>query len=130
MEQKIKLDFENSLKNSSFSDQEIRSKRNSLSNFLKIGYPTRKLENWKFSDISQIIKRSIGEVSYYNDYTTKNEIDETILIKDLEHNKIIIVNGKVIKFDFDYEDKDKIEITNVDQENVFYDKNNSLIIHS
>tara|TARA_B100000989_G_scaffold170574_1_gene127817 strand:+ start:1135 stop:2382 length:1248 start_codon:yes stop_codon:yes gene_type:complete len=127
MEQKIKLDFENSLKNSAFSDQEIRSKRNSLSNFLKIGYPNRKLENWKFSDISQIIKRSIGEVSYYNDYTTKNEIDETILIKDLEHNKIIIVNGKVIKFDFDYEDKDKIEITNVDQENVFHDKNNSLI---
>ena len=29
---------------------------------------------------------------------------------DLEHNKIVFINGRIEKIDFDYEKKDKIEI--------------------
>ena len=30
----------------------------------------------------------------------------------MEHNKIVFINGRIEKIDFDYEDQDKIEINN------------------
>ena len=56
MEERLKLDFEKTLKNLSFSKKEIETKQNYLSRFLKVGFPNRNLENWKFSDLSLIIK--------------------------------------------------------------------------
>ena len=61
-----------------------------LKKFIKSGFPNRKNENWKFLDISQIIKKNIGDLSYFNDYSTPNKIDSSIFVDGLEHNKIII----------------------------------------
>ena len=49
-------------------------------------------------------------MSFYNDYISSNKIDTSIFVDGLEHNKIVFINGRVEKIDFDYEDKDKIEI--------------------
>ena len=65
MEEQLKIDFEKKLKDFSYSDQEKKFKETNFQEFLKQGFPNRKLENWKFSDLNQIIKSNIGEsVSY------------------------------------------------------------------
>ena len=116
MEQNIKSDFEKLLHKSTFSNNEKDSKRDSLNNFLEKGFPNRKLEDWKFSDISRVIQKNIGELSFYNDYHVKNEVDETIFIKNIEHNKIVVVNGKIEKLSFEHEESDKIEVITFEKE--------------
>ena len=106
----IKTDYDKIVKTSSFSTDDIKLKRQYLNKFIENGFPNRKLENWKFSDISQIIQRNIGELSFYNDYSSSNKIDTSIFIDGLEHNKIFFINGRVEKIDFSYEDKNKVEI--------------------
>ncbi len=127
MEHKLKLDFEKTLKNLSFSKKEIETKQNYLSRFLKVGIPNRNLENWKFSDLSQIIKKNIGELSFYNDYSTSNKVDSSVFVEGLEHNKIVFINGRVEKIDFQYEEKSKIEILEDTELNNNFKNINSLV---
>ena len=110
MTEQIQSDFDKIIKTSDFSEKEIQSKKSFLNKFIESGFPNRKQEDWKFLDISQIIKKNIGELSFFNDNSLPNKIDPSILIDGLEHNKIIFVNGRIEKIDFNYEDKDKIEI--------------------
>ena len=74
-----------------------------MNNFIKNGFPNRKQEDWKFLDISQIIKKNISDLSFFNDYSQSNKIDPSILVDGLEHNKIIFINGKIEKIDFNVE---------------------------
>ena len=127
MEERLKLDFEKTLKNVSFSKNEIEAKQNHLNTFLKAGIPSRNLENWKFSDLSQIIKKSIGELSFYNDYSSSNKVDSSIFVDGLEHNKIVFVNGRVEKIDFQYEEKNKIDILEGIELNDNFKNVNSLV---
>ena len=127
MEQKLKTDFDKFISTSNFSNQEIKLKKEALDNFLKNGFPSRKLENWKFSDINQIIQKNIGELTFYNDYNIENEINDDIFIKEIEHNKIVIVNGKVERLSFEYEESDKINLTTLDNFNQNSNDDNSLL---
>ena len=110
MTEKIKTDFKEIVKTSAFSRKDVELKKMNLNKFLETGFPSRKLENWKFSDLSQIIKKNIGELSFYNDYSFPNKVDTSIFVEGLEHNKIVFINGRVEKVDFTHEDHDKIEI--------------------
>ena len=123
----IKTDFDKIVKTSSFSTNDVKLKRQYLNKFIENGFPNRKLENWKFSDISQIIQRNIGELSFYNDYSSSNKIDTSIFIDGLEHNKIFFINGRVEKIDLSYEDKDKVEINEESKLDNKLNNNNSLI---
>ena len=127
MEEQLKIDFEKKLKDFSYSDQEKKFKETNFKEFLKQGFPNRKLENWKFSDLNQIIKSNIGELTFYNDYKKENQIDKIELISELEHNKIIIVDGKIEKIDFKFEDKDKVEVLVEQGEETIKENINSLI---
>ena len=127
MEEQLKIDFEKKLKDFSYSEQEKKFKETNFKEFLKQGFPNRKLENWKFSDLNQIIQSNIGELTFYNDYKKENQIDKIELISELEHNKIIIVDGKIEKIDFKFEDKDKIEILVEQGEETIKENINSLI---
>tara|TARA_B100001121_G_scaffold308078_1_gene331154 strand:- start:808 stop:2055 length:1248 start_codon:yes stop_codon:yes gene_type:complete len=127
----LKIDFEKILKKSDFSKNDINFKRDQLNKFIENGFPNRKLENWKFLDIDQIIKKNIGELSFYNDYSVTNKIDTSILINGLEHNKIIFINGRIEKIDFAYEDKSSIEIfDDVEVENKINNENSLLYLNS
>ena len=127
----LKIDFEKILKKSDFSKNNINFKREQLNKFIENGFPNRKLENWKFLDIDQIIKKNIGELSFYNDYSVTNKIDTSILVNDLEHNKIIFINGRIEKIDFAYEDKSSIEIfDDVELENKMNNENSLLYLNS
>ena len=126
MKEQIQIDFNKTIETLNFSEKDVKLKKKSLSNFIEQGFPSKKLENWKFLDFNQIIKSNIGELSFYNDYSLSNKVDTSIFIDGLEHNKITFINGRVEKIDFNYEDKNKIEII----ENAALDNkssNNSLI---
>ena len=126
MTAQIKTDFERIVKTSSFSKNDIELKKRYLNKFIESGFPSRKHENWKFSDLSQIIKKNIGELSFYNDYSLPNKVDTSVFIDELEHNKIIFINGRIEKIDFSYEDNDKIEIKNEFRFKDDIENNNSL----
>ena len=111
MEEKIKNDFEKIIKNSKFSNKDIELKRDFLNKFIVSGFPNKKLENWKFSDLNQIIKKNIGDLSFYTNYSIPNKLNSSIYIDGLEHNKIVFINGRIEKIDLKYEEKDKIQIS-------------------
>ena len=127
MTEEIKIDFEKTIKASSFSKRDAELKKVFLNKFIAKGFPSRKFENWKFSDMNQIIQKNIGELSFYNDYSLSNKIDTSVFIDELEHNKIVFINGRVEKIDFAFEDKDKIEINEATKPKDKLENNNSLI---
>ena len=127
MKEKLKTDFEKILKISNFSEKDIEYKKNYLDKFIERGFPSRKNEDWKFLDLNQIIKKDIGELSFYNDYSVTNKIDTSVFIDGLEHNKIIFINGRIEKIDFIYEDEKQIDIYDDIKTNDVFDEKNSLI---
>ena len=126
MTEQIKIDFEKTIKTSDLSEADAELKKQFLNKFIKNGFPSRKLENWKFSDINQIIQKNIGELSFYNDYSSSNKIDTSIFVDGLEHNKIVFINGRLEKIDFSYEDKNKVEINESSNFKNNLENNNSL----
>jgi len=110
MEEQLKIDFEKFLENTNFSKKNVEIKRKNFNNFIEKGFPSRREENWKFSDLNQIISKNIKNLSFYHDLSKPNKIDQSIFIDGLEHNKLVFVNGRIEKIEFDYEEKNKIEI--------------------
>ena len=110
MKEQLQKDFDNIIKNLNLSQKDIEIKKFCLDNFIDKGFPNRKNEDWKFSDLNQIIKKNIGELSFYSDYTSTNKIDTSIFVDGLEHNKIVFINGRIEKIDFNYERNEQIEI--------------------
>ena len=127
MSEQLQSDFDKLVKTSKFANDEIQFKKNFLNNFIKKGFPNRKQEDWKFLDISQIIKKNISNLSYFNDYSQSNKIDPSIFVDGLEHNKIIFINGRIEKIDFNFEDQNKIEIIDETKKDISFDYENSLI---
>ncbi len=127
MKEQLKIDFNKIKEVSNFSNRDIEIKKSYLNKFIENGFPNRKQENWKFLDINQIISNNISDLSFYNDYSIENKIDSSIFIDDLEHNKIIFINGRIEKIDFSYENKKQIEIIEDSYTNDKSENNNSLI---
>ena len=126
MKEQLQKDFDNSIKNLNLSQKDIEIKKFFLDNFKDKGFPNRKEEDWKFSDLNQIIKNNIGELSFYNDYTSTNKVDTSVFVDGLEHNKIVFINGRIEKIDFHYEKKEQIEIIDQSETTNKLDNNNSL----
>ena len=110
MKEQLQKDFNNIIRNLNLSQKDTEIKKFCLDNFIDKGFPNRKNEDWKFSDLNQIIKKNIGELSFFSDYTSTNKIDTSIFVDGLEHNKIVFINGRIEKIDFNYERKEQIEI--------------------
>ena len=127
MNEQIKIDFEKTFKTSGLSKADIDLKKKFLDKFILNGFPNRKLENWKFSDINQIIHKNIGELSFFSDYSSSNKIDTSVFIDGLEHNKIVFINGRVEKIDFSFEDEDKIKLNEISETESEIQNFNSLI---
>ena len=123
MKEQLQKDFDNTIKNLTLSQRDIEIKKFYLDNFINKGFPNKQEEDWKFSDLNQIIKKNIGELSFYSDYTSTNKVDSSAFVDGLEHNKIVFINGRIEKIDFDYEKKDQIEI--IDQSETINKFNNN-----
>ena len=79
--------------------------------FVESGFPSKKLEDWKFSDLRSIINKNIKELKFgFN--TIENKSYNLKYIKNFEHSKIVILNGEFLSADILDIDKNKIEIKN------------------
>ena len=136
MEEKIISDFENTYKNSSLKD-DVKLRKIFLNRFLEKGFPTKKVESWKFSDLNQIINKNIKNLIFYNDKIKSTRINDSIYLKHLDHNKIVFINGKLQETILNYEDKNKIKILKENkiendkfQDNALINLNNAFTVYN
>ena len=101
MEDNTIINFDKFLDNHSFSDEQLEKRKKNYKKFNDEGFPNKKLEDWKFSDLNQIIKKNIKNFVIEKSETNKSQ--DTDLIKDFDHNKIYIQDGKLISYDFSFE---------------------------
>ena len=136
MEKKIIKDFENTFKKSMLND-EFNFRKKFLNKFIDKGFPSKKLESWKFSDLNQIINNNIENLNYYRDLKKSYQIDKSIYLNNIEHNSIVFVNGKMEEINLKHEDSKKFKIqkeikieNNKIQDNALISLNNAFTIHN
>ncbi len=123
MIEQLKIDFNKINESLKLSNKTLELRKQNLNQFVKNGFPNKRLEDWKFSDLNQIIASNIKNLSFYNNLTL-NKIDDSIFVDKIEHNKIIFINGVISDVDFSYEDKNKIILTkDLDQNEDFKEVN-------
>ena len=108
MQNEIKSIFEKSLNEGDFSSSQKNIKEKSFNRFIEQGFPNKRIEDWKFSDLNQIISANFENLDFSKKNVDKNvDVD---FINEFEHNKIIFVDGNISKIDFNHEDKDKFSL--------------------
>ena len=70
MSEQLQSDFDKIVKISKISEKEIQLKKDFLNKFIESGFPNKKQEDWKFLDFSQIIKKSINDLSFFKSLWT------------------------------------------------------------
>ena len=83
MDQLFKFNLE---KISHSSKKEETDRKNNLKLFLENGFPGKKDENWKFTDLNLIIKKNFKNISNNHDFTFDKKKIET---KDKENHSFI-----------------------------------------
>ncbi len=106
--------------------EEKNSRKKNLDLFFQNGFPNKKSEDWKFTDLNTILEKN------FNNIVNKDFISEDKKIKIIEefkHNFIFLVDGKLISNSFDHEDKNNLIIKKYNYKNeVKLDKQNSLTL--
>ena len=110
MNNQLKIDFKKTLDSLELSKENIELRRKNLNHFIENGFPNKRVEDWKFSDLNQIISSNIKDLSFYNNVDLSSKINQSIYINNFKHNKIVFINGTISNIDFSNEEKDKIEI--------------------
>ena len=119
MQNELKLNFDKIISLNNFSDSQKKIKQENFNNYFEKGLPNKRNEDWKFSDINQIISKNFDNLNFIVD---QNKIfEEKDFSLEFEHNKISFVDGKLYDFDFKHEDKDKILVDqNLDLDDTIY----------
>ncbi len=97
------------IKGLSVQEKEFRNKELAL--FSKNGFPNKREEAWKFTDLNTILSKSFANIT--NDYLSLKE-KKFQLIKEFEHNYLLILDGKLVSNEFNFEDKNKVLIKEYD----------------
>ena len=87
--------------------EEISLRKKNLELFYQTGFPNKKDEDWKFSDLNSILSNNFNKI-VNNDFLPRET--EFKIIEEFEHNFISLLNGKLISKNFSYEDENKITI--------------------
>ena len=122
----LKTDFDKTITNLKLSNKSLEIRKKNLYQFSKNGFPNRRIEDWKFSDLSQIISSNIKDLNFYNNLPVE-KVNKVIFINKFKHNKIIFVNGVISKIDFSYEDETKVSLSKNLNFNENYNEANPLI---
>jgi len=77
--------------------------------FQKKGFPSKKEENWKYTDLKTIVYNNLEKLELPNNENI-SQYNSEWLLKNFEHNQIILVNGDFVSSTFSFEDKEKIKI--------------------
>ena len=123
MKQNYDFDIEK-IKNLSHEEKVFRKKNLDL--FYESGFPSKQVEDWKFTDLNLILNKNFDNISNEVNFESSKEFKA---IENFEHNFIFLTNGKIISTNFSYEEKSKIIIKDFDQkEKTNLDLGNSLTI--
>jgi len=105
-------------------DKITKTRLDNFNAFAKLGFPNKKLEDWKFSDFIKIITK-FNKISVNPDEESNLKFEN--YIDGFEHNKIVFINGFYDKHSFEYEDEDKVIFDNLKNGPAYMAKgNNSL----
>jgi len=126
MMEQLKIDFDKIIKSLKLSNENIDSRKKNFNQFVKNGFPNKRAEDWKFSDLNQIISSNINNLCFHRDEAL-NKIDESIFIDKFEHNKIIFINGVITDIDFSHEDETKVLLTKDLNQNENFKEVNALV---
>ena len=106
-----------------FNDKYAAEREKNFELFLKGGFPNKKDENWKFSDLNFIISKNFKNITNNDNYKFDAKIES---INDFDHNKIILINGSLKSYDLQFEESEKVKIESLKSFESSYDqiKNN------
>ena len=77
--------------------------------FQKKGFPSKKEESQKYTDLKRILYNNLNKLEVPNNKKT-SQYNSEWLLKNFQHNQIILVNGDFVSSTFSFEAKDKIKI--------------------
>ena len=108
------------------SPEEIHLRKKNLELFYQIGFPNKKDEDWKFSDLNSILSKNFNNIAN-NNFLPKEKNFK--IIEEFEHNYISLFDGKIVSKDFSYEEKNKVLIDNFNyKDELIFDNKNPLYI--
>jgi len=93
---------------------EKNSRKKNLDLFFQNGFPNKKDEDWKFTDLNSILGKNFNNIANKESISEDKKFET---IEDFEHNFIYLVDGKLISNDFSYEDKSNISINDYNYKN-------------
>jgi len=96
------------------TSEEINLRKKSLELFYQNGFPSKKEEDWKFTDLNSILSQNFTNIINADLIPEEKQFK---LINEFEHNFISLLNGKLISKSFIHEEKNKIFIKNFDYKN-------------
>ena len=96
------------------SMDEKNSRKKNLDLFFQNGFPNKKDEDWKFTDLNSILGKNFDNIA---NKETISEDRKFKIIEGFEHNYIFLVDGKLISNNFSYEDISNISIKDYNYKN-------------
>jgi len=105
----MSLNFDNFQKANQSGSKLNNIRIKNLNIFKEKGFPTKKEENWKYTDLNRILSNNLSKLEILNGKKTSQYNSEWIL-KNFQHNQIILVNGNFVSSNFSFETKEKITI--------------------
>ena len=104
MIEELKNTFKSFNKEFSTQDTKAKSRADNFEKFLQLGFPSKNLEDWKFSDFNRIILNKFKNININIDQQNKFKFNKHII--DFEHNKVVFLNGFYSEHSFDYENEE------------------------
>ena len=95
----------------------ISAREKHFNQFLEDGFPSKRIEDWKFSDLNSILDKNLKGFKFGVNSPNKN-INKNILLKDFDHSKIFLTNGDLSYLDIHEDDKNKFDVVS---ENLLFD---------
>ncbi len=108
------------------SSEEKNFRLSNLNYYNSVGLPNKTSEDWKFSDLKEIFSNNFEKFKIGPAQIENYKIN---LIKNFEHNYIIIVNGEINESNFKYEEKSKINFGNFKNKDFFNKKETNPLIN-
>ncbi|OUW10897.1 MAG: Fe-S cluster assembly protein SufD [Candidatus Pelagibacter sp. TMED166] len=90
-----------------FTKEEKNFRLKNLNYFNDVGLPNKRNEDWKFSDLKEIVSKNFSKLDLSLEKSKKPKID---FIKDFEHNYMLVINGELVESNFKYEEKNMIDL--------------------
>ena len=111
MIEELKNTFNSFNKKISKKDTIAKIRSENFEKFAQLGFPSKKLEDWKFSDFNRIISNKFKNININLEQQNKFKFNN--YIKEFEHNKIVFLNGFYNNHLFQYENEEQIIFDNL-----------------